>query len=29
MDTSRIPDDLDAARGCLHATMLSLPLWDS
>jgi hypothetical protein len=27
MDTSRIPDDLDVARGCLHATMLSLPLW--
>ena len=27
MDTSRMPDDLDAARGCLHGTMLSLALW--
>jgi hypothetical protein len=27
MDTSRLPDDLDVARGFLHATMLALPLW--
>ena len=31
MDISRIPDGLDdgldAARGFLHATMLSLPMW--
>jgi hypothetical protein len=27
MATSRIPDDLDVARGFLHATLLALPLW--
>ncbi|MGH7346411.1 MAG: hypothetical protein ACREK4_15955 [Candidatus Rokuibacteriota bacterium] len=27
MNISRIPDDLDSARGFLHATMLSLPIW--
>jgi len=27
MDTSGLPDDLDAALGFFHATMFSLPLW--